>query len=358
MDIFKEMARRGTEQLVFCYDKETGLRFIVGIHDTTLGPALGGCRMWTYAKEEDAVTDVLRLSEGMTYKNAAMGLDLGGGKCVILDDGAADRKALFRAVGRFVATLGGRYITAEDVGTSTDDMAVVAEETAFVRGLRDRSGDPSPATAFGVYLAIKASLKHVFGTDDVKGRTVAIQGLGHVGQDLARRLAEDGAKLIVTDIRPERVQFVVDRYGARSVPGEAIFDAEADVFAPCALGAGLNDATIPRLKVKIVAGSANNQLAEARHGQMLADRNILYAPDFIVNGGGVINVADEAGEGGYNRERALSKVAGIYDLLTEVFRRSEAEGILPVQAAQATARERIERAGNGRMFMPEGAGSR
>ena len=351
MDIFEEMARRGHEQVVFCYDRETGLRLVVGIHDTTLGPALGGCRMWTYAAEDDAVTDVLRLSQGMSYKNAAMGLDLGGGKCVILDGGqkTSDRAALFRAVGRFVNTLGGRYITAEDVGTSTEDMEAVAEETPFVRGLKSRSGDPSPATAFGVFLAIKASLRHVFGSDDLEGRSVAIQGLGHVGMDLARRLFEEGARLLVTDIRPERIQFAEDHFEATCVRGDAIFGADADVFAPCALGAVLNDATIPRLKVKIVAGSANNQLAEPRHAAMLAERGILYAPDFVVNGGGVINVAAETGT--YDPEAAMAKVATIYDLLSDVFRRSDERGILPVQAAEEAARERIERAGR-RMFMP------
>lgn len=353
MDIFSEMEAHGHEQVVFCHDRDTGLKLIIGIHDTSLGPALGGCRMWGYSSEADAVTDVLRLSEGMTFKNASMGLDLGGGKCVIMKDGDIDREALFRAVGRFVSTLGGRYITAEDVGTSTDDMAHVARETAFVKGLKGRSGDPSTATAFGVFMGMKACLRQVFGNEDLKGRKVAIQGMGHVGRYLAERLSQEGASLVVTDIDADKAKAVAAATGASVVGPDAIYGAEADLFAPCALGAILNDDTIGRLRVRIVAGSANNQLKEPRHGAMLAERGILYAPDFIINGGGVINVADEMGPGGYDQERAMTRVATIYDLLRDVFRRAEEEGILPQEAAHRIALERIEKKrGPGSMFIP------
>lgn len=359
MDIFPEMERLGHEQLVFCHDKASGLKLIIGVHDTTLGPALGGCRMWAYKSEADAVTDVLRLSEGMTYKNASMGLDLGGGKCVIMAEPGLDREAVFQAVGRFVQTLGGRYVTAEDVGTSTDDMAIVAQETGYVRGLKEKSGDPSGATAFGVFVSIKACLQETFGSEEVRGRTVTIQGLGHVGQFLADRLATEGAQIYVTDIDAEKVKAVATRTGAKAVLPEEIYDIKADVFSPCALGAILNDDTIARLQVKIVAGSSNNQLKEPRHGKMLADRGILYAPDFIVNGGGVVNVADEMGPGGYDRERSLAKVASIYDRLRDVFRLSHNEGILPVEAANRLARERIEKAAaKGGMFVPYGSSTR
>lgn len=354
MGIFDRMAEYGHEQLVFCYDRESGLRMIIGIHDTTLGPALGGCRMWPYQTEEDALEDVLRLSRGMTYKNSAMGLRLGGGKTVVLQRERGDKDELkMRAIGRFVETLGGRYMTAEDVGTSVQDMAIAAEESSSVRGLSEASGDPSIATAYGVYVAMKASLGEAFGSEEFAGRTVAVQGLGHVGVLLCERLSAEGAKLIVTDIDAARVDEAVSRFGAKAVEPDAIYGQECDVFCPCALGAILNDDTIPRLKAKVVAGSANNQLKEPRHGRMLQERGIVYAPDFVANGGGVINVADELHAGGYNHDRAYQRVAQIYARVKDIFAIAREQNIPPHEAADRFAEERIARIGRlNRMFIP------
>ena len=351
MDIFEEMERHGHEQLVFCYDKATGLKMVIGIHSTALGPALGGCRMWRYAKDEDAVRDVLRLSEGMTYKNAAMGLDLGGGKTVMMAPADADREAVFEAVGRFVESLGGRYVTAEDVGTSTDDMAVVARQTRHVRGLKGASGDPSSATALGVFVSIEAALKEALGSGEIAGRTFAVQGLGHVGRYLVEQLTAEGGQVVVTDIDPAKVDAALTNPAVTAVAPDDIYDVAAAAFVPCALGAILNDQTIPRLRVKVVAGSANNQLAEPRHGAMLAERDILYAPDFIVNGGGVINVADEMEPGGYNHERAEKRVLGIRQRLEEVFRLSRQSHLLPVEAAIRIAEERIKAKGHSGIYL-------
>ena len=340
--VFEKLEAMGHEQVVFCYDRATGLKAIIAIHDTTLGPALGGCRMWPYATEEDAIVDALRLARGMTYKNAAMGLNFGGGKSVIIGDPRRDKsEMLFRAFGQFVDSLGGRYITAEDVGTAAEDMAYVAMETRHVVGLPGRSGDPSPATAYGVFRGIKACLGEAFGDESFQGRVVAIQGLGHVGAQLARLLHEAGARLVVTDIDPERAQRVAAEFGAQVVPPEAIYDVECDVFAPCALGAILNDDTIPRLRCRIVAGSANNQLAEPRHGEELARRGILYAPDYVINGGGVIHVADEYTPGGYDRDRAYARVATIYDKVKAILTMAREQGITTAEAADRLAEQRI-----------------
>jgi leucine dehydrogenase len=354
VEIFEMMAKYEHEQVVFCYDKVSGLKAIIGIHDTTLGPALGGTRMWPYKTEEEALFDVLRLSRGMTYKSAAMGLPLGGGKAVIIGDPRKDKsEELFRAFGRFVQSLGGRYITAEDVGTTTDDMAIIAGETPHVKGLDGTSGDPSPITAYGVYRAMQASLQRVFGSDNLAGRTVAVQGVGAVGFPLVARLLEAGAKVFVTDIYPDKVQQAVE-IGAIAVPSDRIIDQECDIFAPCALGAVLNDDTIPRLKAKVVCGSANNQLLEPRHSAALADRGILYAPDFVANGGGVINVADEINPGGYNRERAMKKVSTIYDILLRVFKTADEKKISTHEAADLVAEERISKALlQKRMYLPK-----
>lgn len=354
MEILETMGKYGHEQVVFCYDKVSGLKAIIGIHDTTLGPALGGTRMWPYKSEEEALFDVLRLSRGMTYKSAAMGLNLGGGKAVIIGDPRADKsEELFRAFGRFVQSLGGRYITAEDVGTTTDDMAIINWETPHVKGLAGTSGNPSPVTAFGVFRAMQASAKKAFGSDDLSGKIVALQGAGSVGFSLLQQLIEAGAKVFVTDIFPEKVQKAVEA-GAVAVPPDSIFDQECDVFAPCALGAVLNDDTIPRIKAKVVCGAANNQLLEPRHGKALADRGILYAPDFVANGGGVINVADEVHADGYNRERALKRVSGIYDILLKVFKTAEDKGIGTHEAANLVAEERISKALlQKRMYLPK-----
>lgn len=353
MEVFEMMGKYGHEQVVFCYDKVSRLKAIIGVHDTTLGPALGGTRMWPYKTEEEALFDVLRLSRGMTYKNAAMGLNLGGGKAVIIGDPRTDKsEEMFRAFGRFVHSLGGRYITAEDVGTTTDDMAIINCETPYVKGLADTSGNPSPVTAYGVFRAMQASAFKVFGCDDLEGRTVAVQGVGSVGFSLVERLLKAGAKVFVSDIFPEKVQRAVE-IGAVAVPSDRIFDQECDIFAPCALGAVINDDTVPRLKTRIVCGAANNQLLEPRHGKALADKGILYAPDFVANGGGVVNVADELGPGGYNRERALKKVSTIYDILLKVFKTAEEKGVGTHEAADLVAEERIGKALlQKRMYLP------
>ncbi|MFO7273579.1 MAG: Glu/Leu/Phe/Val dehydrogenase dimerization domain-containing protein [Bacillota bacterium] len=344
MGIFEQMAQYGHEQLVFCYDKSTGLRAIIAIHDTTLGPALGGLRMWPYEREEDAITDVLRLSRGMTYKNSAMGLNLGGGKAVLWGDPRTDKsEELFRAFGKFVESLGGRYITAEDVGTTVADMNYVMMETDHVCGREEVSGDPSPVTAYGVFMGIKACVKHVFGSEDLKGKKVAVQGLGKVGYHLCKHLHEAGAELIVTDIDPELVEKAKAEFGAKAVAPDEIYSVECDIFSPCALGAILNDETIPKLKCKIVAGAANNQLKEPRHGDMLRKRGILYAPDFVINGGGVINVAEEYHPQGYDRERALKRVATIYDKLLRVFKIAEERNISTAEAADVMAEERMRK---------------
>ncbi|AVX20063.1 leucine dehydrogenase [Carboxydocella sporoproducens DSM 16521] len=344
LEVFEYMKKYDYEQVVLCYDKASGLKAIIAIHDTTLGPALGGTRMWTYASEDDAILDALRLSRGMTYKAAAAGLNLGGGKTVIIGDPRKDKsEALFRAFGRYVESLNGRYITAEDVGTSVQDMEYVRMETRWVTGVASGSGDPSPMTAFGVWKGMKAAAKEKFGTDSLSGMTVAVQGLGHVGYYLCKYLADEGAKLVVTDIFPERVEKVVQEFGARAVEPEAIYGVEAEIFAPCALGAVVNDETLPQFKFQIIAGAANNVLKEERHGDELEAKGILYAPDFVINAGGLINVADELE--GYNRERAIQKIAGIYDNILRVFAIAKRDNIPTYKAAEVMAEERIRTIG-------------
>lgn len=347
MRVFDEMGRYGYEQLVFASDEESGLRAIIAIHDTTLGPALGGCRMWPYSAEDEAVIDVLRLARGMTYKNAAAGLDFGGGKAVIIGDPRKHKsEVLFRAFGRFVDTLGGRYITAEDVGVSVEDMEIVRTETDHVLGLSaaaGSSGDPSPVTAYGVARGMKACALEVYGSDSLKDRTVVVQGAGHVGYNVVKHLAEEGARVYVADIYEDKVKKVVDDFGAQPVPTDEIFDIPCDIFCPCALGAVINDETLPKLKCKIVAGAANNQLKEERHGDALEDMGILYAPDYIINAGGVINVADELY--GYNRERALRKAAGIYDNVLKVIAIAKRDKLPTYRAASRLAEERIAKLG-------------
>lgn len=345
MNLFEEMEFYDYEQVVFCQDKESGLKGIIAIHDTTLGPALGGCRMWTYETEEEALRDVLRLSKGMTYKNAAAGLNIGGGKSVIIGDPKTDKsEALFRAMGRYVESLNGRYIIAEDVGTTEQDMNDMYLETDYVTGSTARagaSGNPSPKTALGIYYSMKRTAKEVLGSDSLKGKKISVQGVGNVAYELCRLIHEDGGQLIVTDINQDAVKRAVDDFDAVSVGINDIYEVEADIFAPCALGAVLNDETIPKLKVKAVCGSANNQLAEGlKHSKMLEDKNILYAPDFIVNSGGVINVADELS--GYNEERALLKIKAIYDQMGHVFRIAKEQNISTVEAADHLAEERID----------------
>lgn len=331
--------------MTFFQDEKTGLKAIVAIHSTAFGPALGGCRVWPYENEAAALNDVLRLSRAMTYKNAAMGLALGGGKSVIIADSSVDKTpALFEAFGRAVERLGGRYITAQDVGTAPADMVAIRSQTQWVAGLPDTSGDPSPATAFGVYSGLKAALRHAFGSDDLQGRKVAVQGLGAVGMSLAERLYADGAQLIVADIAQKRIDQAVNELGARAVTSDEIVGVECDVFAPCALGAVINDDTVGRLNARVVAGSANNQLAEPRHADALRARGIVYAPDFIINGGGVINVADELQPGGYNRERAYAMVGEIGAKVARALHLADERGISTDAAAVLMADERLRAA--------------
>jgi leucine dehydrogenase len=340
MRLFDTIAEMGHEQLVVCQDSASGYRGIIAIHSTTLGPALGGTRFWNYGTDEEAIIDALRLARGMTYKNAVAGLNLGGGKSVIIGDNKTiDREMIFRAHGRFVEILGGRYITAEDVGTSTADMDFVHMETHYVTGLAGRSGDPSPVTAHGVFRAIQASAKERWGADDLNSRTIAVQGCGHVGYYLAKELHEAGAQLIAADIDAERVKRVITEFGASGVASEEIYGVEADIFAPCALGAVINDKTIPRLRAEIVAGAANNQLLEERHGDELERRGILYAPDYVANAGGVINVYSELA--GWTSVRAFRKADEIYDTVLKVFAIAKTDRIPTYLAADRLAEQRI-----------------
>jgi leucine dehydrogenase len=344
MDVFSSPAFDGHEQVNFFYHRDSGLKAIVALHDTTLGPAVGGCRMWPYASEADAVTDVLRLAKGMTFKAAMADLPYGGGKTVIIGDPRTGKsEALFRALGRAIDTLGGRYYTGEDVGTSPEDMDWARAETPYVLGSTrgGGSGDPSPVTARGVWLGIRAAVAHKLQRSDLAGVRVAIQGLGHVGYNLARLLAQDGARLIVADLDQTRVERAADELAARVVDVDAILRTECEVLAPCALGGVLNDDTIPRLACQIVAGAANNQLLEDQHGAALHARGILYAPDYVINAGGLINIALELEPGGYDRASALARVAAIGTTLAEVFERATRAGLPTHEVADRIARERI-----------------
>ncbi|WHZ01661.1 branched-chain amino acid dehydrogenase [Neobacillus sp. YX16] len=357
MEIFKYLEQYDYEQVVFCQDKQSGLKAIIAIHDTTLGPALGGTRMWTYESEAAAIEDALRLAKGMTYKNAAAGLNLGGGKTVIIGDPRKDKsEELFRAFGRYIQGLNGRYITAEDVGTTVADMDLIHEETDYVTGISPAfgsSGNPSPVTAYGVYVGMKAAAKEAFGTDSLEGKVVAIQGVGNVAYTLCKYLHEEGAQLIVTDINKEAVQRAVEDFGARAVEPNEIYGVECDIYAPCALGATVNDDTIPQLKAKVIAGSANNQLKDTRHGDLIHEMGIVYAPDYVINAGGVINVADELY--GYNHERAMKKVDQIYASIEKVIAISKRDGIPTYVAADRMAEERIEKMRNSRsQFLQNG----
>jgi leucine dehydrogenase len=333
------------EQVVFVSEPESGLRAIIAIHDSSRGPALGGCRMWQYVTEAEAVRDVLRLSRGMTYKNAMADLPFGGGKSVIIGDARTGKTPeLMAAMGRAVDRLNGRYIIAEDVGTSVGDMAVIRNVTPYVAGLAEGgSGDPSPATAYGVFMGIRAAVSWRLRRNALDGLRVNVQGLGNVGWHLCRHLADQGVRLTVTDIRPEKVERAADEFRATPVAPDAIFDAEGDVFAPCALGAVINDATLPRLKVAVVAGSANNQLAENCHGAGLTERGILYAPDYVINAGGVINISYERqGDGArYDREAAFAHVGRIHDTLLTIFSRAERDRVPTSLAADRIAEERF-----------------
>ena len=344
MDLFRETAALGHERVLFCANAEAGLRAIIAVHSTVLGPGLGGVRMWPYASTDEAVTDVLRLSRGMTYKAAAAGIQLGGAKAVILGDPKRDKtETLLRAFGRCVESLGGHYITAEDVGTNTADMEWIATETRWVTGLpedRGGSGDPSPVTARGVHSGLRAAARWKWGASDLGGRTVAIQGLGNVGSFLAALLRADGARVIGCDVDPAAAAAARDRHGVEIVGVDEIYDVEADVYSPCALGATLNPDTIPRLRVEIVAGGANNQLAiPERDGAALAARGILYAPDFVINAGGVINVYNEYV--GYNRERAMRMADSIFETALRLFELARRDGVDTWLAGDRLAEERL-----------------
>ena len=344
MAIFNHSEFDNHEQVVFCSDAETGLKAIIAVHSTALGPAVGGCRLWQYESDEAAVNDVLRLSRGMTYKNAMAGLPLGGGKSVIIGDAKSIKsEALFRAFGRMVHRLSGSYYSAEDVNITTGDIMTVNKETPFVAGLEGKSGNPGPFTALGTYRGIKAAALHKFGSDNLAGKTVAVQGLGSVGFYLCEHLHKEGAKLIVTDINQDAVQRAVSQFGATAVALNDIYAVDADIYAPCALGATINDDTIAQLKVKIVAGCANNQLKEARHGEVLRDKGILYAPDYVINAGGIINVASEMRPEGYSASESTAKVMAIYDTLLNIFRRADAEGQSTSVIADLMAQEIIRR---------------
>ncbi|MCP4870957.1 MAG: Glu/Leu/Phe/Val dehydrogenase [Proteobacteria bacterium] len=348
MPVFSHADNFNHEQVVFCRNDDVGLKAIIAIHDTQLGPALGGCRFYPYASEADALRDVLRLARGMTYKASCAGLNLGGGKAVILGDPRKDKsEALMRAFGCFVESLGGRYITAEDSGTTVADMDHIRVETSHVCGVSAAaggSGDPSPVTAWGVFHGVRAALHQMFGSADVGGRTVAVQGVGNVGYHLVKYLTDEGAKTIITDVDEARLERCRDEFGSTVVSPDAIYDAEADVFSPCALGAIINDDTIERLKVKIVAGGSNNQLDNmARHGARLKERKILYAPDYVINAGGLINVYSELHD--LPREKALRDAERIYETLHRIFATAIELGITTAEAANLVAEKRIREIG-------------
>ncbi len=340
-EVFDLIGRHNHEQVLFTYDPSCGYQGIIAIHDSSLGPALGGTRFWNYASDADALIDVLRLARGMTYKAAVAGLNLGGGKSVIIGDNrTTHREMIMRAHGRAVESLGGRYITAEDVGTSVEDMTFIGMETEHVVGMAGKSGDPSPVTAYGVYRGIKACAYRKYGDDDLSGRSVMVQGAGHVGFSLAQDLTDEGAKVFVADIDGDRVQQACDDLGCEAVDADDVFDVDADILAPCALGAILNDETIPTLKVDIIAGAANNQLAKSRHADDIKERGILYAPDYVINAGGLINVYSELV--GWSLDRSKRKAAEIYTTLLHVFELADSEGVTSAEAADRLAMQRVD----------------
>jgi leucine dehydrogenase len=343
--VFELMQQMGHEQVVFCHDPHSGLNAIIAIHNTTLGPALGGTRLWNYNSHDDALIDSLRLSRGMTYKAAISGLNLGGGKAVIIADPSMKSEALWRRYGKFVDSLNGKYITAEDVNTSARDMEYIAMETEHVTGVPEYmggSGDPSPFTAYGVFMGMKASAKKMWGTDNLSGKKVLVQGVGHVGQYLVGHLIEDGAKVYITDINDEKIKQTQDKFHTvEVVDGNTIFDLDIDIYAPCALGATVDTASINKMKCAVIAGAANNQLADENvHGPMLIEKGILYAPDFLINAGGLINVAAELE--GYNRERVTKNVEKIYERTLAIFNLSETDKIHTQAAAMKIADKRLQ----------------
>lgn len=343
--VIAQMSKYNHEQLLFCNDNDTGLKAIIAVHNTVLGPALGGTRMWTYKNEMEALNDVLRLSRGMTYKNSISGLNLGGGKAVIIGDSRSMKsEALFRRFGKFVNSLAGKYITAEDVGINPIDMTWVSMETDHVVGLPGKSGDPSPVTAHGTYVGMKACAKEQFGSDSLSGKKIAVQGVGHVGEYLVKSLTEEGAEVFITDIHEPTLKRVSDAYGAKVVGLDEIYDIEMDIYAPCALGATVNDETLAKLKCSIIAGAANNQLQqEAIHGTEVMKKGIIYAPDFALNAGGVINCYSEVK--GLSPEWAMNKAEEIYTTIHNIVKRSSSENVPTYQIANKMAEERINSIG-------------
>lgn len=339
------MSEYNHEQLLFCNDNATGLKAIIGVHNTVLGPALGGTRVWAYKNENEALIDVLRLSRGMTYKNSLAGLNLGGGKAVIIGDASKIKsEALLRRFGKFVNSLAGNYITAEDVGISPQDIVYMSMETKHAVGLPGKSGDPSPVTAHGVYMGMKACAKEQFGTDSLTGRKIAVQGVGHVGEYLVSYLAKEGADIYITDINEASVKRVAETYKTKVVGLNEIYDIDMDIYAPCALGATINDDTLSRLKCSIIAGAANNQLQrEDVHGKAVMEKGLIYAPDFALNAGGVINCYSEVA--GLSAEWAMDKATGIYNTIEQIVKRSKEENIPTYMIANRMAEERIEAVG-------------
>lgn len=343
--VFGQLSFDNHEQIVFCNDKDTGLKAIIGIHNTVLGPALGGTRMWQYNNEWEALNDVLRLSRGMTFKSAVAGLNLGGGKAVIIGDAKTQKTPeLMKKFGEYVHSLSGKYITAEDVGMETSDMDLVRDVTPYVTGIsesRGGAGNPSPITAYGVFMGMKAAAKQKYGSDILEDKKVIVQGIGHVGESLVEHLTNEGAKVVIADINQERLEAVSKKYGATIFTGDNLYELEADIYAPCALGATVNDTTINQLKVDIIAGAANNQLAnEITHGNMLQDKGILYAPDFVVNAGGIINVYAELE--GYGKTEIMRKTENIYNTTLEIFNLANSKGITPHAASLEVAKAKIE----------------
>ena len=342
--VFGQVSFNDHEQIVFCNDKDTGLKAIIGIHNTVLGPALGGTRMWKYDNEWEALNDVLRLSRGMTYKSAISGLNLGGGKAVIIADAKVDKTPeMIIKFGEYIHSLSGKYITAEDVGTTTADMDLIRDVTPYVTGISESkggSGNPSPVTAYGVYMGMKAAAKFQFGSEKLDGKKVLVQGIGHVGETLVDYLTKEGALVQITDINENRLLEMETKYGASIYRGADLYAADVDIYAPCALGATINDETIHRIKAKVIAGAANNQLAnELIHGQILKDKGIAYAPDFLINAGGIINVYGEIV--GYGKEEAMKRTENIFNTTLEIFSFAQAQGVTTHQAALSIAEKRI-----------------
>ena len=343
--VFGQLSFNDHEQIVFCNDKDTGLKAIIGIHNTVLGPALGGTRMWNYATEWDALNDVLRLSRGMSFKSAITGLNLGGGKAVIIGDAKTQKTPeLMKRFGEFVHSLSGKYITAEDVGMETADMDLVREVTPYVTGISESkggAGNPSPITAYGVFMGMKAASKYTFGSDNLEGRTVLVQGIGHVGEVLVEHITNEGGKVIISDINEARLEEVSSKYGAEIYREDDVYSIPMDIYAPCALGATVNDSTIQKLNAKVIAGAANNQLADENvHGALLQEKGIVYAPDFLINAGGIINVYAELEN--YGKQEIMRKTENIYDTTLEILQTAETNNITTHQAALKVALERIE----------------